>query len=133
MLKGLTFIPHLSSNLARTGFSLWPVELPACRSDAGGLDGDGRATILGAIKERSSPVIEPWLLRRSARFQRGQDHPFDDRGKARPSVDQPGQVRVDLRFTGQGIGQGKRGAWGNWHVGFLLRRRGCGFNWDFLK
>jgi hypothetical protein len=46
----------------------------------------------------------------------------------RPSVDQPGQIGVNLRFTGQGMGQGQRGACRNWRVGFCLRRRGYRFN-----
>lgn len=46
------------------------------------------------------------LLARLARVQGSQDHPFHGRRKDRPSVDQPGQFGVNLRFRGQGLGQG---------------------------
>ena len=69
----------------------------------GGLRRQGRtgAEAGGAAQARASGVVSLpiGLPARSAHFQGGQDHPFDGRGQAGPSVDQTDQVGVNAPFA----------------------------------
>ena len=73
---------------------------------------------------RGCPV---WLLFPGC-VNHGQDARAERFRQRRPGVEDELQVGVNLRFTGQGMGQGERGIFRNALVGLSLRRRGCGFN-----